>query len=98
MSPIITLPARRSVEAADHRRAQSAFTASGTRARCPQKQASSAPTPRRILPSCFLRLMDQPTFAFDRLSRYEHTLWRQARQIVFTLEILAASCASAEPI
>ena len=24
----------------------------------------------------------------DRLSRYEHVLWRQARQIVFTLESL----------
>jgi hypothetical protein len=29
-----------------------------------------------------------PTFTFDRLSRYEHLLWRQARQIVFTLESL----------
>ncbi len=29
-----------------------------------------------------------PTYALDRLSRYEHTLWRQARQIVFTLESL----------
>ena len=38
--------------------------------------------------SCFLRLMDQPTFALDRLTRYEHTLWRQARQLVFTLETL----------
>jgi hypothetical protein len=37
---------------------------------------------------CFLRLAAQPTFALDRLSRYEHLLWRQARQIVFTLESL----------
>ena len=36
----------------------------------------------------FLRLMDLPTFALDRLSRYEHTLWRQARQLVLTLESL----------
>ena len=28
---------------------------------------------------------NDPTFALDRLSRYEHVLWRQARQIVFTL-------------
>src|SRR5262249_53617568 len=35
---------------------------------------------------CFLRLADLPSFALDRLSRYEHMLWRQARQIVFTLE------------
>jgi hypothetical protein len=37
---------------------------------------------------CFLRLAALPTFALDRLSRYEHLLWRQARQIVFTLESL----------
>jgi hypothetical protein len=37
---------------------------------------------------CFLRLSALPTFALDRLSRYEHLLWRQARQIVFTLESL----------
>ena len=36
----------------------------------------------------FLRLATQPTFALDRLSRYEHLLWRQGRQIVFTLESL----------
>ena len=37
---------------------------------------------------CFLRLAALPNFALDRLSRYEHLLWRQARQIVFTLESL----------
>ena len=37
---------------------------------------------------CFLRLATLPTFALDRLSRYEHLLWRQARQIMFTLESL----------
>jgi hypothetical protein len=37
---------------------------------------------------CFLRLAELPTFPLDRLSRYEHLLWRQARQIVFTLESL----------
>ncbi len=36
----------------------------------------------------FLRLADLPTNALDRLSRYEQTLWRQARQIVSTLESL----------
>jgi len=34
----------------------------------------------------FLRLAAVPTFPLDRLSRYEHMLWRQARQILFTLE------------
>jgi hypothetical protein len=37
---------------------------------------------------CFLRLAELPTFALDRLSHYEHLLWRQARQIMFTLESL----------
>ena len=37
---------------------------------------------------CFLRLTALPTFPLDRLSRYEHLLWRQARQIVITLESL----------
>jgi hypothetical protein len=36
----------------------------------------------------FLRLADLPTFPLDRLSRYEHLLWRQARQLVITLEML----------
>jgi hypothetical protein len=35
---------------------------------------------------CFLRLAELPTFPLDRLSRYEHLLWRQARQLVLTLE------------
>jgi hypothetical protein len=43
---------------------------------------------KKDIADCFLRLADLPTSALDRLSRYEHTLWRQARQIVFTLESL----------
>jgi hypothetical protein len=43
---------------------------------------------KRDIADCFLRLADLPTFALDRLSRYEYMLWRQARQIVFTLESL----------
>jgi hypothetical protein len=43
---------------------------------------------KRDIGDCFLRLAALPTFALDRLSRYEHLLWRQARQIVFTLESL----------
>jgi hypothetical protein len=37
---------------------------------------------------CFLRLANLPNFALDRLSRYEATLWRQAGQILYALEIL----------
>jgi hypothetical protein len=36
----------------------------------------------------FLRLNELPTCPMDRLSRYEIRLWRQARQIVFTLRTL----------
>src|SRR5450759_918394 len=42
----------------------------------------------RDIADSFLRLAALPTFALDRLSRYEHLLWRQARQIMFTLESL----------
>lgn len=44
--------------------------------------------PKKDIGDCFLRLAELPTFALDRLSRYEHLLWRQARQIVLTLESL----------
>jgi hypothetical protein len=37
---------------------------------------------------CFLRLANLPNFALDRLSRYEAGLWRQVRQILFTLDAL----------
>jgi hypothetical protein len=42
----------------------------------------------KALAVCFLRSAELPTFPLDRLSRYEHLLWRQARQLVFTLESL----------
>jgi len=43
---------------------------------------------KKNIGDCFLRLAELPTFPLDRLSRYEHLLWRQARQLVFTLESL----------
>jgi hypothetical protein len=36
----------------------------------------------------FVRLTNLPTYPLDRLSRYEATLWRQACQILFTLQCL----------
>lgn len=36
----------------------------------------------------FLRLANLPSFALDRLSRYETALWRQAGQILFALETI----------
>jgi hypothetical protein len=40
------------------------------------------------LTQSFVRLSNLPTFPLDRLSRYEATLWRQARQILLTLHRL----------
>jgi hypothetical protein len=37
------------------------------------------------LAKAFIRLPSHGTFPLDRLSRYEHTLWRQARQLVAIL-------------
>lgn len=42
--------------------------------------------PKEDIAASFLRLAELPTFALDRLNRYEYLLWRQVRQIVFTLE------------
>jgi hypothetical protein len=36
----------------------------------------------------FVRLTNLPTYPLDRLSRYEATLWRQACQVLFTLQCL----------
>ena len=41
---------------------------------------------KKTISNGFLRLAELPTFPLDRLSRYEYMLWRQARQIVFTLD------------
>jgi hypothetical protein len=44
--------------------------------------------PTTELARCFLLLADLPNYAFDRLSRYEANLWRQADQILFALDAL----------
>lgn len=41
---------------------------------------------RPSLVAGFVHLMELPTAALDRLSRYEYMLWRQARQILFSLQ------------
>jgi hypothetical protein len=40
------------------------------------------------LARCFLRLCNLTNYALDRLSRYEATLWRQVRQILYALDNL----------
>jgi hypothetical protein len=44
--------------------------------------------PAAELTRCYLQLANLPTFALDRLSRYEATLWRQVGQLLFTLDAL----------
>jgi hypothetical protein len=44
--------------------------------------------PNADLAHCFLRLANLPSYALDRLSRYEATLWRQVAQILFALDAL----------
>ena len=53
-----------------------------------ESDAGDEPASKAAIADCFLRLADLPSCALDRLSRYEHVLWRQARQILFTLESL----------
>jgi len=40
------------------------------------------------LAHCFLELANLSSFALDRLSRYEATLWRQVSRILFALDAL----------
>jgi hypothetical protein len=49
---------------------------------------SRAQGPGSDLARCFLRLANLPSYALDRLSRYEAILWRQAGQILFALDAL----------
>jgi hypothetical protein len=44
--------------------------------------------PAAELTRCFLCLANLSSFALDRLSRYEATLWRQAGRILFALDAL----------
>ena len=44
--------------------------------------------PSDDLTRAFVRLSNLPTCPLDRLSRYEATLWHQARQVLFTLQCL----------
>jgi hypothetical protein len=51
-------------------------------------QAEASVEPAAQLTRCYLGLANLPTFALDRLSRYEATLWRQTGQLLFTLDAL----------
>ena len=59
-----------------------------SRSRATSSSAPNSADPSADLASCFLGLANLPSYALDRLSRYEAILWRQARQIVFVLDAL----------
>jgi hypothetical protein len=50
------------------------------------RNAEPVNSPVAELGRCFLRLANLPNFVFDRLSRYEVTLWRQVGQVLFALD------------
>ena len=52
------------------------------------QRARSAASPSSEIAVCYLRLANLPSFALDRISRYETTLWRQVDQILFALDNL----------
>lgn len=51
-------------------------------------KSTSALDPKTTMADSYLQLSAMPSFPLDRLSRYESTLWRQAHQIIYTLESL----------
>ena len=55
----------------------------GTKAR---PSSPKSVDPAADLARCLLRLANRPSYPFDRLSRYEAILWRQAGQILFALD------------
>jgi hypothetical protein len=60
----------------------------GTFVTGPETNSVSAPEGLDVLTQSFVRLINLPTYPLDRLSRYEGTLWRQACQILFSLQCL----------
>ena len=65
---------------------------SSSRAKCAASESAYSETALdefvcapQDLAKAFIRLTAHRTFPLDRLSRYEHMLWRQARQLVATL-------------
>ena len=64
----------------------------------PKDQSSNRPHTdafrKKRISQTFVWLTEMPTCPMSRLNRYEHILWRQARQIVMTLKSLRSSSRS----
>ena len=79
------------VDSASHDRNPPSRNIANTTKSVPSSEPNPIATvvdPAVELTRCFLRLANLPNFALDRLSRYEATLWRQARQILLALDAL----------
>ena len=68
----------------------------------PQPDAPASQEPSfdssKDIAASFLHLAEASTFPLDRLSRYEHLLWRQARQLVATLDTLRCGKHRSSPL
>jgi hypothetical protein len=53
-----------------------------------RQAGESTDEPATDLARCFLRLANLPSYALDRLSRYEVNLWRQVDQVLMVLDAL----------
>jgi hypothetical protein len=51
-------------------------------------KSTSAADPKTRMADSYLQLSAMPGLPLDRVNRYESTLWRQARQLISTLESL----------
>ena len=69
---------------------ETAIFDSATESACCLSSAKSmdAVNSKTTMADGYLKISSMPSFPLDRLSRYESSLWRQARQIIFTLESL----------
>lgn len=56
----------------------------------PLETACAQPGSQHEIARCFLHLASADGSAFERLSRYETALWRQLRQTLFALKLLAS--------
>jgi hypothetical protein len=75
-------PAAGKIIAISSRRAKAVTSETGYSAETAIDEFVCAP---EDLARAFIRLTAHGTFPLDRLSRYEHMLWRQARQLMATL-------------
>ena len=85
--PLAAMPGAGQAEPLD-RHSTSEEATNGSAIPLPLNGGSHNLEPPTEIARCLLRLANLPSAALDRLSRYEVGLWRQVRQILFTLDAL----------